>query len=801
MDTLLQDVRYGMRLLLKHRGFAAAAIVTLGLGIGANTAVFSVASGVLLRPLPYPEAERLVWGWGRAGENPRASVSPPDFVDFRAASRSFETLAAMSAYTIHPALAGGERPQQLSGVLVSAGFFEALGVRPLIGRAFGPADEAVSLPESVMLSHRLWRERFSGDASLAGRAITIDGRAMTVIGVMPAGFRMPDDADVWLPLPLGNESMQVRRFHQLRLVARLRPGVSLAAAQAEMSALAAGLAARYPDSNTDFGVVVVSLRDAIVGDSRPALFTLLAAVAAVLLIACVNVANLLLARAAARRREGAIRSALGASRGRLVRQWLVESLLLSLAGGALGLLLGYWGQDLLRAVGPADFPRLHEVEVDGRVLLFTIAVSVATGIAFGLVPARQAARVDAQATLREGGARAAGGRGRVRAFLAAVEVMASVVLLAGAGLLARSLVRLLDVDPGFRAAEVVTTTLRLPAGKDEDEQRAFFQALLERVQGLPGVESAGLISELPLSGQRNDTYFTIEGRPASPSGQPFDANYRSVSDDYFRAMGIPLRQGRTFARQDGPSAPGVVIVNEPFVRAFFPNEDPLGRRIVVDLGSPFAAEIVGVVGGVRHSSLATAPDPEMYLSATQQPMGFMNLVVRARGDAAAPTLASGLRASVAAIDPDQPLGAVRTMASLVAASAGDRRFPALLLGGFAALALVLAAIGLYGVMSESVAQRTAEMGIRMALGASARDVVGLVIREGLAVTLAGLGAGIAGALALSRLLASLLYAVPAHDPVTFTGVAAVVAAMALAACALPARRAARTSPQIALRHE
>jgi putative ABC transport system permease protein len=799
MDTLLQDIRYGMRLLLKHRGFAAAAIVTLGLGIGANTAVFSVASGVLLRPLPYPEAERLVWGWGRAGENPRAAVSPPDFLDFRSTSRSFETLAAMSAYTIHPALTGPERPQQLSGVLVSAGFFEALGVAPVIGRTFLPADEAVSLPEAVMLSHRLWRERFSGDPSLPGRAVTIDGRAMTVIGVMPASFRMPADAEAWLPLPLGDETMQVRRFHQLRLIGRLRPGVSLAGAQAEMNALAAGLVERYPDSNTDFGVVLASLSDAIVGDTRPALFTLLAAVAAVLLIAGVNVANLLLARAAARRREGAIRAALGASRGRLARQWLVESLLLSLAGGALGLLLGYWGQDVLRAMGPADFPRLDEVSIDGRVLLFTLAVSIATGIAFGLVPARQAARVDAQSALREGGARAAGGRGRMRALLAAVEVMASVVLLAGAGLLARSLVRLLDVDPGFRPAEVATTTLRLPVTKEEDEQRRFFTALVERVEALPGVESAGLVSQLPLSGQLNDTYFTIEGRPPSPSGQPNHANFRGVSDHYFRAMGIPLIRGRSFARSDGPSAPGVVVVNEPFVRAFFPGEEPLGRRIAVDLGSPFAVEIVGVVGGVRHTSLATEPEPEMYLSATQQPTGFMNLVVRARGNAAA--LAGGLRAAVAAIDPDQPLGPVRTMTSVVSASAGDRRFPTLLLGGFAGLALVLAAIGLYGVMAESVAQRTAELGIRMALGASARDVVRLVVREGLRVTLVGLGAGIGGALALSRLLASLLYAVPAHDPATFAGVAAIVAAVALAACALPARRAARTSPQIALRHE
>jgi putative ABC transport system permease protein len=802
------ELLHALRALRRAPGFATAAILTLALGIGANTAIFSVVNGVLLRPLPFPDDDRLVWVWGRSPLREYSNLSFPDFVDFREQVGAFERLSAVTAFTPLVNLTAGDRPEQVQGTLVAADFFETLGVRPALGRGLGPGDERVALPAAAVLSHDLWRRRFGADPAVVGRSVGLDGRSVTVVGVMPPGFRFPSGAEIWLPAPALAAGMQVRRAHFMGGIGRLRPGVSLQETQAEAAAVAARLAALHPDSNTGWSVRLAPLRESIVGDTRPALLLLMAAVGFVLLIACANVANLLLARGAARARELSIRAALGAGRGRLLGQSLLESGLLALGGGALGVLLAAWGVDALRSLAPADLPRIEEVTLDGAILGYALLASLLAAALSGLPFALQAARADLHGALREGGhAPAVAVRRRLRSALVVSEVALSVVLLAGAGLLIRSFSRLTRVDPGFETGGTATARIQLVESRygEPGRRAALVDELLRRLAALPGVEAAGAATELPLSGQNNDTYFVIEGQaPAGPGGT-LDANMRRVSPGYFRALGVPLLRGRGLSERDRAGAPGAVVVNEPFAHSYFPDGEPLGRRLVIDLGQPFPAEIVGVVGGMRHHAMESAAPPEMYLAYAQAPASWLNLVVRGRGagagdhSGAEPAIAAEVRATLAAIDPEQPVGPFRPMETLVASSLAPSRFRTLLLGTFAAMALVLAAIGLHGVLAFLVSRRTREIGIRMALGARRADIVALVLEEGARLVLPGLALGLVGAVVLGRALSSLLFGVGPLDPATFCLIPAVLALVAGVASYLPARRAARVDPAVALR--
>lgn len=804
MDTLWHDLRYGVRMLAKNPGFTTVAVLALALGIGANTAVFSVVNAVLLRPLPLTEPDRLVWMWGdgiRQQGNGRGSISPPDFLDFREQNQSFERLAAFQNSPFN--LTGAGEPERVNGVRVSAGFFETLGVRPMHGRTFVTEEEQDGRGQVAVIGYGLWQRRFGGDPSLVGKTISLNGNSFTVIGILPLGFQFPrDEVELWAPITFRVQPTSVRRFHFLRPIARLKPGVSLAQAQAEINAITVRLEQQYPDSNTNYGARLVLLPEQIVGDLRPTLWMLVAAVAFVLLIACANVANLLLARAATRQKEIAIRSALGAGRWRVVRQLLTESVALGLGGGLLGFLIAWWGVKLLVALGPSNIPRLREVTVDGRVLGFTLAVSLLTGMLFGLVPALQASRSGLGETLKEGSRGSTGLSGRlVRGALVVSEIALALVLLVGAGLMLKSFLRLTQIDPGFQAVNTLTMQIGLTQARyaDAPPRAAFFQQLLPRLAALPGVRHTGAVSQLPMSGQNNDTWFTVEGRPAVSAGDRLGANQRVVSPDYFRALGIPLIKGRYFTERDTTTAPNAIIISQTFASQVFPNEDPIGKRLTVDFGQPWTGEIVGIVGAIRHAGLSIEPWREMYFPHAQTPVGGMNLVVRAAGD---PTiLASAIKSEVQALDKDLPLYNVRTMETVVSDTVAQPRFRALLLGIFAAVALILAAVGIYGVMSYYVTQRTHEIGIRMALGAQRRDVLRLVVGQGMVLAVSGVGIGLAAAFALTRWIATLLYQVRATDPMTFAVISLLLAFVALLACYLPARRATKVDPMVALRYE
>ena len=802
---LWQDIRYGMRALSKSPAFTAVAVAALTLGIGANTAVFSVLNGVLLNPLPYPAPDRLVWMWpadARTGQAFGGAISPPDFVDYRKQNTVFENLSAFTQIDL--TLTGSGEAERLNAAGVSAGFFETLGVKPSVGRAFLPADEQTGWPQAAILSDGLWRRRFGGDPSAIGKTINLDGKGMTVVGVMPPGFNFPKDAQLWQPLPLGYAEMRVRRFHFLRVIGRLRPGVTIDRAEVQMKSICANLARLYPDSNALYSAHLESLLDRLVGDLRPTLKVLLIAVGFVLLIACANVAHLLLARAAARQREIAIRSGLGASAGRILRQLLTESVLLSMLGGALGVLLAWWGLNALVALHPANVPRLDEVHLDGRVLAFTAVLSLATSVLFGLLPALRASRPHLAEVLNEGGRGGSAGRAhrRFHNVLVIAEVAIAVVLLFGGGLMIRSFQRLSQVNPGFNPAALWTARIQLPRSPDKydpDGTTAFFGALLEHVKALPGVESAALISELPLSGQNNDTWFTIEGRPPiAPSDRP-DVDQRSVSTDYFQTMGIPLIKGRYFTPNDRSGSPNVVIISRSLSDKFFPNQDPLGQHLNIDLGLPFRCEIVGVVGDVHHRSLAGSSQPTNYIPYLQRPPGRANIVVRGRTDAIA--LAGAVRQQVRALNGDVPVFEIHAMGGLISDSVGQPRFRTLLLVVFAAVALILAAAGIYGVMSYSVTLRTHELGIRVALGAGRRELTQLVVGHGMLLALAGIVIGLAAAAGLARLIANMLFEVRPTDPVSFAAVPLILLAVAFLANYIPARRAARVDAIVALRHE
>jgi putative ABC transport system permease protein len=814
MQTLGQDVRQGLRTMAKNPGFTLLAMLTLAIGIGANTAIFSVVNAVLLRALPYPDSGRLVTLLDindRTGD-PQFALCYPDFEDLRAQSRTLESAAVYNDDTA--TLTGIGEPLHLHNGVVSAALFQVLGVSPTLGRSFLPEEDNPGTRVTI-LSDRFWRERFGADPSVIGRSLTLNGHSYTVVGVLPPGFQFPLDSeprDLWTTIAVyrvsedGDKPMTEQRgAHWLGGVARLKPGVPLTQANAEFAGISAALAKQYPDTNKHLSLRAQPTLDALVGDARPALWILLGAVGLVLLIACANVANLLLARSTVRQREIAVRAAMGASRARLIRQLLTESVLLALAGAIPGVLLAAWATRVLSTLPSLQIPRLAQAAVDWRALLFTLAASLATAAVFGLVPAIHAARFSLTGALREGsrGSGQSARHARLRSALVVFEVSMALLLLIGSGLLLRSLVSIFRVQPGFDPQGTIAFDLDLPGtryGKPEQSAQ-FFRDLLPRLNALPGVVSASAVMPLPFSDNSMGTSFAIEGRPVPKSEQP-GTQFRSIGLEYFRTMRIPLIAGRTFTAADTRTSAPVVIINQTLARKFFPNENPIGKRIkpgVSDTGDSVMREIVGVVGDVRHRRLWRAPDPESYVPYDQVAVGGMTMVVRAAADPQA--LMPVIRNEVKRADAELPLYNVRTLEEYVSGSVAQRRFTALLLGIFAGVALLLAAVGLYGVMSYGVAQRTHEIGVRVALGAESGDVLRLVIGQGLRLTLLGVVLGWLGALGVSRFLSGLLYGIAGDDPVTFAGVAAVFVAVALVACYVPARRAMRVDPLVALRYE
>ncbi|HKP86348.1 MAG TPA: ABC transporter permease [Blastocatellia bacterium] len=824
METLLQDLRYGVRMLAKQRAFTAIAVIALALGIGANTAIFSVVNAVLLKPLPYdhPEQLMIVKETNLPRGLPDMNVSLPDFHVWRESNQVFEQIAAYSTTSYN--ITGTGEPEQIRGLISSFDLFALLRVNPIHGRAFRPEEEQFGNHQVVILSYGLWARRFGSDANLVGQAITLNGNPFTVIGVMPQGFQFPNaEVALWTPIAFPPEdSNNTRGNHFLTAIARLKPGVTREQAQADIVGITAQLEQQYKE-NAGVGAGLASLREQTVGDIQTPLIILLGAVGFVLLIACANVANLMLARAASRQKEIAIRTTLGASRGRIVRQLLTESVMLSLAGGVLAVLLALWGVDALISLGPDELPRFSEIRVDARVLGFAFMVSLLTGIIFGLVPALQTSKPDLNESLKEGsrGSTAGVTSHRVRNTLVVTEIAISLVLLICAGLMINSFARLRNVNPGFKPENVLTALIALPDSKYPDSRpdlkSGFFRELIERVSVLPGAQSAAVCSYLPLIGGSNGKLFTRQDRPAPTSIEDIPLiQYFEISPGYFQTMAIPLEKGRFFDERDNGDGPTVAIVNETLARRFFPDEDPLGKVVLTGVPEEMVPpgllppgfrfprlKIVGIVGDVRHNGLAEQVNPEVYVPHAQggkfETRNVMYLAMRVAGDPL--SLSGAVRGAVTSIDKDQPVANIRTMESALADSLARPRFSTLLLGIFAGLALLLAAVGLYGVMSYAVAQRTHEIGIRMALGAESSDVLKMVVRQGLTLTVAGVGIGLAGALILTRLMTSMLYGVSATDPATFALISALLIGVALAACFVPARRATRVDPMVALRYE
>jgi predicted permease len=801
LETLRQDVKFGLRTMRRNPGFTAVAVMTLALGIGANTAIFSVVNAVLLRPLSYRDPARLVTvlhdGW--------KPVAPANFLDWRERSRSFESIAAAQLWSL--TMTGRDRPEQLNVLQTSAELFHVLGVDAALGRTYAAGEDQPGREHVVVLSHGFWQRRFGGDRGVVGQQVTLDGEAYTVIGVMPPDFQFAPfwatHAEAWLPLNLG-QRVTDRRGQSLRVFARLKDGVTREQAQAEMDAISRRLEEEHPRENEGLTVSVDPLHEKVVGKSRPALLVILGAVGFVLLIACANVANLTLAKAASRRKEIAVRIALGAGRWRVVRQLLTESLLLSLAGGGAGLLLASRSNTTLASLGPDTLPRVQTVGLDASVLLFTLGLSVLVGLLFGLAPALRSTKTDLIESLkdRSRGSSHERRQERVRQLLVVGEIAVSLVLLVGGGLMMRSFIRLTSVNPGFDPRGVTTATVPLAGARysTDEERAAFFRQLTERLGALPGVSSASAINHLPLGGDVWTFGFTVEGRNAPADAERPSAVYRVARPGYFRTMGAALLKGRDFTERDDAVAPGVVIVNEALARQQWPGEEPLGKRITLNGEGTKTREVVGVVRDLKQGEWASEPKPEMYLPHTQAASPrSMTLVIRASSDTS--EVGPEIRREVWAIDKDLPVSQVIGMEDVVAESVGQQRFNTLLIGVFAAAALILAAVGVYGVMSHTVSQRTHEIGVRMALGARGRDVLGMIIRQGLMLTLFGLAVGLAGAFALTRVMNSILYEVSATDPLVFGGVAAALTLCALLACLVPAWRATKVDPMVALRYE
>jgi predicted permease len=817
MNTVLQDVRYAVRMLVNSPGFTLVAVLTLALGIGANTAIFSVIDAVLLNRMPYPDAGRLVMVWE---QNPgrgwfRNVISAANFVDWRTQNHVFAQIAAIheGSYDV----SGKGEPAEVYGEQVSADFFTVLGVRAALGRVFSPEEDRPDEARVVVLSNGLWKERYGGDAALLGRTINISRIPYTVIGVMPPGFYFPpwgDRAELWIA---GLDLRQPgRTWHDYQSISRLKAGITMAQAQAEMDTIARRLENQYPEQK-GWGVQLASLHEEVVGNTRPALLVLLAAVSMVLLIACANLANLQLGRVAARQKEIAVRSALGAGRHRVIRQLLTESVLLAVAGGGAGLLLAAWGIALLKVLAPENTPGLSQAGVHTGVLAYTLVLSVFTGIAFGLMPALGASKVDLNQSLKESGRSTTAGRhsNRLRGLLVSAEFALALVLLVGAGLLIKTFVNLNQVDLGFDPHHVLTMRIALlgPSYQERNRETAFFRQLLQNVGSLPGVTSVAVIDGggLPPDGGNGDS-FLIAGRPTPPPNEFPDAVHRVISPDYFRTMGIPLIRGRNFTEADNQDAPHVVIVNEKLAREHWPGGNPIGGQLtfpgIESLTLPGGAKrqptqfsIVGVVRGERNRGLEVEPEAEVYLPYSQQPSFYVPRTLVARTSVDPKSLLSAIRHQVELLDKDQPISEVRTMDERVALAQAGHRFPAILVGLFGALALVLAAVGIYGVMSYSVGQRLHELGIRMALGAQRTDVLRLVVGEGLPLILMGLSAGLAAAFGLTRLMSSMLYGVRPTDLATFAAVSLVLAGVAVLASYIPARRAATVDPMVALRYE
>jgi putative ABC transport system permease protein len=807
IGTTWQDVRYGMRVLVKSPVFTTVGVLSLALGIGANTAIFSVVNGILFRPLPYPESERIVAVWHTPPQESfpgldRFSVSPANYLDWREQSRSFEQMAAYE-YAGFSLSSNGD-PVPVTGAAVSSEFFSVLRSQPGHGRAFSPEEEQQGRDQVVILSHGLWQRAFGADPGLVGRTLTLNSRSFTVVGIMPAGFRFPQEAELWVPLAWDGEQRQVRSIHDSLVVARLKPNVSLEQAQSEMSTISSRLEQQYPEDNKGWGARVIPLQEDLVGDVRPALLVLFSVVGCVLLIACANVANLMLARGANRQKEIALRIALGATRGRVVRQLLTESILLAFVGGVLGLLLAGWGGEVLVRLSADSLPNPGDLGADVWVLGFTMLISLAAGVVAGIAPAMQFTKTEMSETLKQGTGRSGGGsvKQRTRKALVVFEVAVSLILLVVAGLMLRSFWKLQHVDLGFDTSNTLTMTVHLPPARyaEPHQQLAFLDRVLEQIGSQPGVVSAGATTTVPLAGSGSKQPLTVEGQPAVAVAEQPLAQTRYVTTDYFRAMGIPLRQGRFFGEQDRENGAQVVIISEAMARQFWPGQDPIGKRLTPSFHlQQGPREVVGVVGDVKSSVLDSAAAATMYLPYRQAPRPYMVFVARTASDPQ--NFIQPITKAVYAVDREQALTNVRTMEQVMTESLSGRRFNMTLLMAFAALALVLAAVGVYGVMNYSVALRKRELGIRMALGAKTVDVLRLILGQGLSLTLIGVGAGLLGAYALTRLMASLLYGVAATDLLTFATVSGLLIAVGLLASYLPARRATKVDPMIALRSE
>jgi putative ABC transport system permease protein len=803
VETLLQDLRYSSRMLLKHPGFTLIAVLTLGMGIGANTAIFSIVNAVLLRPFPYKAPEQLVTvGEGVAG----GSVSYPNFVDWREQSTAFESVSAVRENENYN-LSGTGEPERLQGRLVSAGFLNLLGAQPVLGRDLLPEDDRPGATPAVIISYGLWSRRFGNDPGIVGKQITLNNQSYTIIGVTSQDFQYGLEADVSFPIGLSAERFRKRGADPgINVLARLKPNVSQQQAETESNVIYARLEKQYPDSNTGRRVYLMSLHENFVGSVRQPLLILLGAVGLVLLIACANVANLLLVRASARKREMSVRVALGASRSRIIRQLLTESFMLAMIGAVLGILLAYWGTSFIAHQLPDGIPRLAEANVDVRVLAFTFAVSVITGILFGLAPALQASRLNLTDALKEGDRGSSGGRQHVRSLLVVCEVALTLTLLVGAGLLIQSFRRVLQVDPGFRPQNLLT--MQVSVNNPDGQQVAnFFQQLQENVRRLPGVKSVAVSNGLPL-GVANHPIFIITGRPLPEKGrEPAGIRY-TVSPDYFQTMGIELLKGRLFNQLDKPDTPAVVIIDEALAQQHFQNEDPIGKHLAQSTSGTPSYEIVGVVRHVEHDNLdgQATRTPQFYLNFNQIPPerlpGFtrrINLLTRTDVDPS--SLAPAVRSQILSLNKDQAVFNVRTMERIVGQSVAPRRFSMLLLTAFAFVALALASIGIYGMMSYAVAQRTREIGLRMTLGAQRGNVLRMVIGQGMKLAFAGVALGLVASLALTRTMKTLLFGVSATDPLTFVSLAMLLSLVALLACWVPARRATKVDPMVALRYE
>jgi predicted permease len=802
MTRLFQDLRYATRQLRKSAGFTVVAVTTLALGIGANTAVFSVVDRVLLHPLPYPDSDRMVKVSQTFEGISTDNASPANYLDWVSQNQIFDEMAASRGW--QGSLSTGDRPELVKGSMTTPSFFPLFGVAPILGRGLQASDARPGSDHVVVLGHGLWQRYFAADRAIVGRDIRLNGEQYNVVGVMPPDFSADEYGELWLPSPWGvpthplvpdKDPRQFRDRNYLDVWARLKPGVTMQQARVELDTIARRLATQYPDSNGDVGLTFLPLHEYIVGEIRPVLLVLLAAVVIVLLIGCANVANLLLERATARSKEISIRTALGASRSRLLRQLLTESCLLALVGGILGFLLAVLAVPSLLAFSPPDIRQFKQIGINPGVLGFTFLTSVACGVLFGLLPALQSSRSRPNESLKEGERGSTANRGRTRSALVIVEVGLSLVLLVGAGLLVKSFARLMEVNVGFDPDHLLTFSLGLPSSTDPVRQLAFYQQVVRRLQALPGVQVVGAVSRLPLSGGNSSRSFNVPGIEKG-----FDADIRVSTPDYFRAMRIPLLKGRTFSESEVGSSVNIAVVNDALARTVFPGQDPIGKQLSHFGPNDLTLEIVGVVGNVRHVGLDAEPHSEIYqlLGQAQWPSMFVAI----RSSAADPTsLTSAAQNAVWSVNKDVPLASVRTMQNVIANSVQRRKFSMFLLSIFAGVAMLLAAIGLYGVMSYSVTQRTHEIGIRMALGARRPDVLALVVKQGMALALTGVAAGAVLALAMTRLIAGMLFGITATDPLTFAGVAALVGIVAFLANYLPARRASKVDPIMALRYE